>query len=60
MKKYINIKNGSEVETVDEFPYNNKEERNEAKRCLKEYQLSDCSNTYYMSSRSTKEWKNRS
>ena len=49
---YINIKNYDGVETVDEF-----ETYKEAKQMLGEYQLSDASNSYYLSQRSTKEWR---
>ncbi len=52
--KYINIKTGNEVETVDEF-----ETYKEAKEMLKEYRLSDTYNNYYMSNRSTNDWKNK-
>lgn len=51
---YINIKNNNEVETVDEF-----DTYKEAKEMLKEYQLSDSYNNYYISQRSIKEWKNK-
>lgn len=56
-KRYINIKNGSFVETVDEFDYSNKEERAEANRCLNEYRLADPYNHYYLSQKCVKEWK---
>ena len=51
---YINIKNDGQVETVDEF-----ETRKEAREMRKEYQLSDSSNIYYISSRCTNDWRNR-
>ncbi len=57
MKKYINVKFDGVVETVDQFDYNTKEERKECKRCLKEYNISDSSNYYYLSSRAAKEWR---
>jgi hypothetical protein len=50
------MKSNFGLETVDEFPYNNKEERKEAKRCLNEYRISDPSANFYMSSRPCKEW----
>lgn len=57
MKRYINRKDQSkEKETVDEFPYNTKEEKREAERCLREYQLSDPSAQYYLSYKPTKCW----
>lgn len=49
---YINIKNGGVVETVDEF-----ETHKEAKEMVKEYNLSDVNNHYYISNRCTKEWR---
>ena len=51
---YVNIKNNGEVETVDEF-----ETWKEAKLMRYEYNLSDPSNIYYLSQRSTKEWKDK-
>ena len=57
--RYINLKGAHGVETVDEFPYNTKEERKEAARCLAEYRLADPSGCYYMSQRCTIEWKER-
>lgn len=51
---YINMKQNNEVETVDEF-----ETYKEAKAMVKEYNLSDSYNNYYLSQRSTKEWRNR-
>lgn len=56
MTRYIQMKSNFGLETVDEFPYNNKEERKEAKRCLNEYRISDPSANFYMSSRPCKEW----
>lgn len=56
MKRYINIKNNNQVETVDEFEYNNKEERKEAHRCLNEYHIADRYNNYYISQRCSKDW----
>ncbi len=58
--KYINMKNSfTNVENVDEFPYNTKEERQEFKRCLNEYRISDRMAEFYSSSRSTKEWRDK-
>jgi hypothetical protein len=57
MKRYINIKTVSGVETVDEFPFNNRNERLEAKRCLKEYSISCNYYTYYLSQRCDNSWK---
>jgi hypothetical protein len=54
MPTYINIKNNGEVETVDEF-----ETRKEAVLMVNEYQYSDLSNHYYLSQRSTNEWKEK-
>jgi len=51
---YINMKQDNTVETVDEF-----ETYKEAKAMVKEYNLGDSYNTYYLSQRSTKEWRNR-
>ena len=54
-KVYINIKENGKVETLDEF-----ETYKEAKEMLKEYRLA---HSYYygayISSRCTKEWKER-
>ena len=50
--RYINIKNGTNIETVDQF-----ETFKEAYKMLKEYRLSDPYNFYYISQRCTKEWK---
>lgn len=52
---YINIRdeyNGNQVETIDEF-----ETYKEGSAMLKEYRMSD--GRCYMSTRSTKEWRNR-
>ena len=43
------------LETVDEF-----ETRKEAKEMLTEYQMSDRSARYYLSSRPCKDWKDNS
>ena len=52
--QYINIKNGGAVESVDEF-----ETYKEAKEMVKEYNLSDSYNHYYISQRCTNDWKNK-
>lgn len=49
---YINMKSVYGVETVDEY-----ETYKEARAMIKEYRLSDPSNDYYLSSRSTREWR---
>jgi len=51
---YINIKNNGIVETVDQC-----DNYKEAREMVNEYNLSDSSNYYYVSSRSTKEWRSR-
>jgi len=56
MVKYINMKSLNEIETVDEFPFNTKEERKECRRCLNEYRICDSQNEYYLSQRATKSW----
>ena len=57
---YINCKwGGLPIETVDEFPYDTKENRKESFRCLKEYAISDRTGYYYLSSRCTKAWKEK-
>lgn len=53
---YINYKdmyNGS-TETVDEF-----ENRREANEAVREYRVSDKFGNYWVSTRSTKEWRER-
>lgn len=54
---YINTKTAYGTETVDEFPYNNKEERVYAKKMPSEYNLS--MGSCYLSSRCTKDWRNK-
>ena len=49
---YINIKNGNEVETIDQFGT-----YKEALAMIREYRFSDSYNYYYLSQRSTKEWR---
>lgn len=52
MANYIQRKQGSDVETVDEF-----DTRKEARDMLKEYCLSDPYADYYISSRACKHWR---
>lgn len=49
---YVNIKNSGVIETVDEF-----EGYSEAVAMIKEYRIADRFNYYYLSQRSTKEWR---
>jgi len=49
--RYIQRKEGNELETVDEF-----ETYKEAREMVAEYQLSDPSAQYYTSSRACDEW----
>ena len=49
---YIQRKDASQLETVDQF-----DTRKEALAMLKEYQISDTSGHYYISSRACKAWK---
>jgi len=49
---YINMKKNGIVETIDKFTT-----YKEAKKMVQEYNLSDSCNTYYLSQRSTKEWR---
>ena len=51
---YINGKFGFGIETVDEF-----ETRAEALKMLIEYRISDTENSYWVSTRSTKDWRER-
>ena len=50
--KYIQMKNAFGLETVDQF-----ETFKEAKEMVKEYQISDTSSHYYISTRACKNWK---
>lgn len=54
--RYIQRK-GVELETVDELPYSNTDERKEFKRVLNEYRISDPYASYYGSQRCCKDWK---
>ena len=49
---YIQRKGGGYLETVDAF-----ETKSEARAMLSEYQLSDNSAFYYLSSRACKQWR---
>lgn len=51
---YINIKANGQVETVDEFST-----KKEANEMVKEYNISDRANSYYISKRATKEWREK-
>jgi len=58
--RYINLKNGREIETIDEFPANTREERKEVQKMLKEYRTAYGNfGILYTSQRSTKDWKNK-
>lgn len=50
--QYIQRKEGRQLETVDEF-----ETYKEARDMLKEYQMSDPSGYYYISTRTCKDWR---
>lgn len=54
--KYIQRKDSNGIETVDEFPYNTRDERKECKRVLSEYQIADPYGSYYLSQRPCKDW----
>lgn len=57
---YVNCRwSGMPVETVDEFPFNTRDEKKEARRCLAEYRMSDNTGNYYLSQRCTNDWKNK-
>ena len=59
MIKYINIKSDYGVETVDEFDYNTKADRQYFRKMLNEYNISDLSNYYYPSQRCTNDWRKK-
>ena len=48
---YIQRKDNYGLETVDEF-----ETYKEAREMVKEYRISDCSATFYLSQRACKDW----
>lgn len=50
---YIQMKQGNDLETVDQF-----ETRREANKMLKEYRISDPYSCYYTSQRACKHWNN--
>jgi hypothetical protein len=54
--RYIQRKEGRTVETVDQFPYATKEDRQEARRVVAEYNLSDRTAHHYLSRRACKGW----
>jgi hypothetical protein len=54
--KYVQRESGTDLETVDEVPYNTREERAEAKRCVSEYNISDPTAHHYLSPRACKGW----
>ena len=49
---YIQRNGNGQLETVDEFTT-----RKEAREMLTEYQMSDCSAEYYLSSRPCNDWR---
>jgi len=57
MKRYIQHKYNGQLETIDEFPFTNKEERIEFRRALREYQTAMPQAEIYASSRPCKDWK---
>lgn len=61
--RFINCRRaGHTVETVDQldnFTFTNKGFKAELNRLAREYQLSDSSAYYYVSNRSTKEWRQK-
>ena len=57
MTIYVNMAQGSELETVVEFPYDTKEERKYAKEMVNVYRISDPYSYYYLSRKHTKSWK---
>ena len=56
-KVYIQRRDKRGLETVDEFPTNTRSEKQEARRCLAEYRLSDPAGEYYISRRACKAWR---
>jgi hypothetical protein len=59
MTIYVQRKDARQLETVDEFPFSNREERTEARKMREEYRMSDPSAHYYLSRRPCKAWKER-
>jgi hypothetical protein len=56
-KTYINRRQGSERETVDEFENNSTQDRKYIKEMVSEYQMSDPTAEYYKSTRPCGNWK---
>jgi hypothetical protein len=58
-KRYMQRKDNSSgsLETVDEFEFSTRDERQEALHCLREYQISDHAASYYLSTRPCKAWQ---
>lgn len=54
---YIQRRCGSDLETVDEFENNSREDRKYINDMLAEYQMSDREALYYKSSRPCRDWK---
>lgn len=54
---YINSKRNGKIETEDQFPNNTRQDKKYSKDMLKEYQMSDQTANYYLSQRSTKDWR---
>lgn len=55
---YVNRREDSKtVETVDQFDYNTKEERQYAQDMVAEYQMADPSAEHYLSRRACNDWK---
>lgn len=54
--RYIQRKQGRNLETVDEFSFDTKEDRAEFRRMLAEYRLADPSADYYGSRRPCRDW----
>lgn len=53
---YVQRKDGRNVETVDEFPAETREDRKYARQMLNEYQIADPSAQHYLSRRACKGW----
>jgi hypothetical protein len=58
MKRYINFKDDNFKETIDEFEVNSKEQRQELKRCFKEYLLIYPSSQFWVSQKPCNNWNN--
>jgi hypothetical protein len=58
--RYINMKTGRDIETIDEFPANTKEERKELRKMLAEYRMAYGGHgDLYISQRATKDWNSK-